>query len=161
MITLYIIALIVTFGYIYYIKLDFNVTSISQSHYMLTDISSKLTYVFWGWTVVVSFLIFPMWVSIMPERYEFVSFLSIVSLIGVGCTPKYLSSDRIAHCAFAIGTGLFALVSNSIMGYGISSLVIIASGILIPWILDRDDILYWAETSAFVTVFLTIGIQIL
>lgn len=134
--------------YVSIIYIKYKPSCISESYY-------KVGYKFTAWILLVSFLIFPAWVEISPICFQFLPFLSSVSLGIVGLNPKYLGSDRTAHI---IATGLavtISLVWNIVTGIYIIPILLLI-GVIIMLISKVSNPLFWTECAAFSNIYLSI-----
>ena len=82
-----ILSAIIYLTYIIVIYIKYKPSCISESYYKM-----KHGYWFTVWILLVSFLIFPAWVECSPICFQFLPFLSVVSLGSVGINPRYLES---------------------------------------------------------------------
>lgn len=123
---------------------------ISESYYKV-----KHGYMFTAWILLVSFLIFPAWVEISPINFQFLPFLSVVSLASVGLAPKYLGEDRKAHIVSAALTSIISLIWNIVFGMYIIPLIL---GILIIILaaFKAHNLLFWIENTAFLNIYFSI-----
>ena len=123
---------------------------ISESYYKI-----KHGWMFTAWTLLVSFLIFPAWVEISPVYFQFLPFLSSVSLGAVGLNPKYLESDRKAHIIAAGLAVIISLIWNIVTGvYVIPILLLVV--IIIMLVMKVANPLFWTECAAFSNIYLSI-----
>ena len=145
-----VLSLIFYFIYISYTYIKYKPSCISETYYCL-----KKQKLFTVWILLVSFLIFPSWVEISPINFQFLPFLSVVSLASVGLAPKYLGEDRKAHIISAALTSIIALIWNIVSGTCIIPLVL---GILviILVLLKTHNLLFWIENIAFLNIYLSI-----
>lgn len=123
---------------------------ISESYYKV-----KHGYMFTAWILLVSFLIFPAWVEISPVCFQFLPFLSSVSLGAVGLNPKYLGPDRTAHIVATALAVTISLIWNIVTGiYVIPILLLI--GVIIMLVSKISNPLFWTECAAFSNIYLSI-----
>lgn len=149
-----ILSFIIWLSYILAIYIKFKPDSISRSYYLTK--SNIFTY----WIVIVSFLIFPVWVQISPICFQFLPFLSILSLTGVGICPRYLGSDRTIHIIAASTTCILSLVWNLVTGTYMIPIALLVV-ILILYAISTSDMFFWIECSAFLNIYLSILIQLI
>lgn len=145
-----ILSLIFYTIYISYTYIKYNPNCISDTYYHLNK-----KWIFTVWILLVSFLIFPSWVEISPINFQFLSFLSVVTLSIVGITPKYLGEDRLVHLISAILTAIISITWNIIVGKYII-LIILLSILLIITLIKVKNLLFWAENIAFINIYLSI-----
>lgn len=123
---------------------------ISESYYL---IKNKGLFTFW--MILVSFLIFPAWVEISPVSFQFLPFLSVISLGSVGVNPRYLESEKTVHIVSALLAGVISLIWNVVTGQYIIP-IICASVLVILSIFRVRNLLFWTECSAFFNIYLSI-----
>lgn len=145
-----VLSLIFYSVYISYTYIKYKPSCISETYYCL-----KKQKLFTVWILLVSFLIFPSWVEISPINFQFLPFLSVVSLASVGLAPKYLGEDRKAHIISAALTSSISLIWNIVSGTYIIPLVL---GILVIILasLKTHNLLFWIENTAFLNIYLSI-----
>lgn len=136
--------------YIGYIYKKYQPSCISESYYL---IKNKGLFTFW--MILVSFLIFPAWVEISPINFQFLPFLSVVSLGSVGVNPRYLESEKTVHIVSALLAGIISLIWNVVTGQYIIPIVCILV-LVILHILRVKNLLFWTECSAFSNIYLSI-----
>lgn len=143
-------SLILYLSYISFTYIKYKPSCISETYYCLGGKG-----LFTAWMLLVSFLIFPSWVEISPINFQFLPFLSVVSLAGVGLAPKYLREDRKAHMASAILTTVISLIWNIVSGVYVIPIVL---GILVIIIaaLKVKNSLFWIENTAFLNIYFSI-----
>lgn len=142
------LALYTTYTSYTYIK--YKPSCISETYYCL-----KKKELFTVWILLVSFLIFPSWVEISPINFQFLPFLSVVSLASVGLAPKYLGEDRKAHIISAALTSIISLIWNITSGVYVTPLIL---GVLIIILaaFKAHNLLFWIENSSFLNIYLSI-----
>lgn len=142
---------VLTYGiYVSIVYAKYKPSCISESYYKI-----KHGYLFTVWMLLVSFLIFPAWVEISPICFQFLPFLSSISLGIVGLNPKYLGSDRKAHI---IATGLAVIISliwNIVTGVYIIPIILLIA-VIVLWIVKIQNPLFWTECAAFFNIYLSI-----
>lgn len=136
--------------YIGIIYKKYQPSCISESYYL---IKNKGLFTFW--MVLVSFLIFPAWVEISPINFQFLPFLSVVSLGSVGVNPRYLESEKTVHIVSALLAGIISLIWNIVTGQYIIPIAC-ALVLVILYILRVKNLLFWTECSAFSNIYLSI-----
>ena len=145
-----ILSLVFYATYISYTYIKYKPSCISETYYCL-----EKKELFTAWVLLVSFLIFPSWVEISPIEFQFLPFLSVVSLSIVGLAPKYLGEDRAVHIISVILTASISLIWSIV-----SEMYIILTflGILavILTIYKIKNLLFWVESIAFLNIFLSI-----
>lgn len=145
-----ILSLIFYIIYILYTYIKYKPSCISETYYRL-----KKKELFTVWMLLVSFLIFPSWVEISPINFQFLPFLSVVSLASVGLAPKYLGKDRKAHIISAALTSIISLIWNIVTGMYIIPLIL---GILVIILASfkARNLLFWIENTAFLNIYLSV-----
>lgn len=145
-----VLSIISYITYISYTYIKYKPSCISETYYRI-----KKKGLFTVWMLLVSFLIFPSWVEISPINFQFLPFLSVVSLASVGLAPKYLEEDRKVHIVSAALTSIISLIWNIVSGMYVIPLVL---GILliILAVLKANNMLFWIENTAFLNIYLSI-----
>lgn len=136
--------------YIGIIYVKYQPSCISESYY---KIKNKGLFTFW--MVLVSFLIFPAWVEISPINFQFLPFLSVVSLSSVGINPRYLGSQRTAHIVSAGLAVIISLIWNIVTGQYIVP-ILCTIVLVILYLLRVKNLLFWTECTAFSNIYLSI-----
>lgn len=142
------IILFIIYNIIIYIK--YKPSCISESYYF---IKCKLLFTFW--IILVSFLIFPSWVDISPINFQFLPFLSVISLMSVGIYPKYLESEKTVHIFSALVSVIISLIWNIITTTYVIPLLFLVL-LIILYIIKTKNLLFWIECSAFLSIYLSI-----
>lgn len=139
--------------YILYIYIRYEPDCISKSYYL-----TKNKNIFTAWIIAVAILIFPAWVEISPICFQFLPFLSVISLGVVGLCPRYLESDRKVHIIASAVTCILSLIWNIVSGTYIIPIVL---GIIlvIVYVSSIKDKFYWTECLAFLNIYLSIILQ--
>lgn len=145
-----ILSLTCYIAYILYTYIRYNPSCISETYYCL-----KREELFTVWVLLVSFLIFPSWVEISPINFQFLPFLSVVSLASVGMAPKYLEEDRKVHIVSAILTSIISLIWNIVSGMYIIPLILVILVIILA-VSKTHNLLFWIENTAFLNIYLSI-----
>ena len=86
--------------------------SISQTVYSL-DVKNK--WIYSAVMVVISFMILPQLLEVVPSGYEFLSFLTVVGIVGVGVDPLDKNKKNIIHYVSAIIMGVSSQILTFIM----------------------------------------------
>ena len=136
--------------YVSYTYIKYKPSCISETYYCLGKKE-----LFTVWMLLVSFLIFPSWVEISPINFQFLPFLSVVSLACVGLAPKYLEQDRKVHMVSAALTSSISLIWNIVSGTYIIP-IILGTLVIILAVLKANNLLFWIENTAFLNIFLSI-----
>lgn len=139
--------------YVGYIYIKYQPDCISRSYYVL-----KNGNLFTVWILLVSFLIFPAWVEISPISFQFLPFLSVVTLGIVGICPKYLESDRSIHIISAGITCCLSLIWNIISGTYIIPIALTIL-LIILYCTPLKNKFFWTECIAFINIYLSIFIS--
>lgn len=145
-----LISFILWLSYVIIIYVKYKPDCISRSYYL-----TKNKNLFTIWILLVSILIFPAWVEISPICFQFLPFLSVVSLGIVGLCPKYLSSDRTSHIVASSVTCILSLVWNIVSGTYLIP-VILGTILIIIYVSSVKDKFYWTECLAFLNIYLSI-----
>lgn len=151
----FLMSLISFYSYIGILYSKHKIDSISQSYYIVQP-----NYIFSIWIILTSLLIFPTWVEFSPEQYQFLSFISIVFLIIVGISPRYLGDDKKIHTISAIATCVISII-YTIITQGYYILILLLLLIVILKLLKVNNFLFWLETIAFSNIYLTLGLKLL
>ena len=141
----------VFFIYISIIYPKYKPSCISESYYLL-----KHKWIFTLWVILIAFLTLPSWLDASPDNFQFLAFLSSISLIGIGIAPRYLENDRKIHISSTCFAALFSLIWTVITGFYILP-IILSIVLLILYIIKIPNILFWIETSAFLNIFISIN----
>ena len=159
MITLFIIATIIILAYPIYFKLRYDVPSISESYYILEVIKKGLGLIFTGWCVAPAFLLFPIWVEIMPEQWQFIAFLNVIALGAVGCAPRFKSFQEVQHYVFAVIAVLLSIGSAIILNLWVIPLFLVIPTLILS--IKKIDKIFWVEMAALVSILLLISLNLL
>lgn len=144
------LSLILYISYISYTYVKYKPSCISETYYCLSKKE-----LFTIWMLLVSFLIFPSWVEISPINFQFLPFLSVISLSSVGLAPKYLGGDRKMHIISAALTTIISLIWNIVSGIYVIPILL---GILVIILatLKAKNLLFWIENTAFLNIYLSV-----
>lgn len=148
-----IVSIIIYVSYTSYIRIKYKPDCISQSYYLLSNGN-----IFTVCIIAISFLTFPAWVEISPEYFQFLPFLSVITLSLVGICPKYLEQDRIPHIAGASITCILSIVWNIVSGTLLIPVVLLIVLILL-FVFKIRDRLFWIECLAFSNIYFSIIIR--
>ena len=149
-----ILSIIIYTGYISYIRIKYKPDCISQSYYLLQNGN-----IFTICIITIAFLTFPAWVEISPIYFQFLPFLSVITLSLVGLCPKYLEQDRIPHIAGAGVTCILSIIWNVVSGtLLIPALLLIV--LILLFVFNIKDKLFWAECLAFLNIYSSIIIKV-
>lgn len=163
MIILFIISFLICFGYSAFVYATFNVSSISESFYMFEKKKSGLGVLFWGWSTVTALTLLPLWLEVTPEGFQFLAFLSSVSLIAVGCVPKYRDEHSKLHPLFTGLSLILAIIWSSLIGMIIVPILCLFLTALVIFLfnikrfkkhgiketLNQASFMFWMELAAF------------
>ena len=90
-------------------------------------------------------------VTITPDEWQFLSFLSCAALVFVATAPNYLDrSQKYVHSVSAIICAVCAITWASI----VIPYALLGGVLLIGSIFDKQHRLLWAELSAFVIAYI-------
>lgn len=145
-----ILSIILYIIYITYTYIKYKPNCISKTYYCL-----KNENIFTIWLTLVAFLLFPEWVDISPINFQFLPFLSVISLVCVGLSPKYLKEDRKIHIIFSILTVIISLLWNIVSDIYIVP-IILSILVIILTIFKANNLLFWVENIAFLNIYLSI-----
>lgn len=148
-----ILSIIIYTGYTSYIRIKYKPDCISQSYYLL-----KNGNIFTICILSIAFLTFPAWVEISPICFQFLPFLSVVALMLVGLCPRYLGQDRVPHIAGASVTCILSIVWNIVSGTLLIPTILLIVLILL-FVLNIRDKLFWTECLAFLNIYSSIIIK--
>lgn len=146
-----IISRILFFIYIVIVYAKYRPSCISESYYKL-----KHKNIFSIWLITISFLILPQWLEITPDNFQFVSFLSVISLIVVALSPRYLENDRKLHIIAACATAILSLLWTFVTGF-YQPLIIFIIILIMLYLLKAKNLLFWIEISAFLNIYISIN----
>ena len=144
------LSVVIYLSYISIVYIKYKPSCISESYYKI-----KHGYMFTVWMLLVSFLIFPSWVECSPICFQFLPFLSSVSLGVVGLNPKYLGPDRVAHIVATGITATISLIWNIVTGMYVIPIALLI-GVIILWLIRVRNPLFWTECAAFSNIYLSI-----
>lgn len=175
MIALLLISFVCCIGYAAYMKLKYDVSSISESYYKADN---KLY--FWLWSILTALSLLPCWLEVSGDNYQFVAFLSACSLIAVGCFPDYKKEHSWQHPLLTCFSGILAIIWASLAGVIFVPLILLlcTAGLLIYsqdsyilylkelnhstfYIINRIGLLYWVEVAAFTSIYICILIKLI
>lgn len=145
-----IVSIVLFVSYISYIYIKYRPDCISRSYYLLRNGN-----IFTIWILCVSFLIFPAWVEVSPINYQFLPFLSVVSLSTVGIFPRYLDSDRQLHLTAAAISGIISLIWNILIGTYLFPTIFLVI-LIILYSNNVANKFFWTECSSFLNIYLSI-----
>ena len=145
-----ILSVIIYTLYVSVVYAKYKPSCISESYYKI-----RHGWMFTAWTLLVSFLIFPAWVEISPICFQFLPFLSSISLGAVGLNPRYLESDRKAHIIAAGLAVIISLIWNVVTGVYIIPILLLI-GVIIMLVSKISNPLFWTECAAFSNIYLSI-----
>lgn len=148
--TCLILSIITWLSYAVYIYIKYQPDCFSRSYYLI-----KHKGIFTLWIILISFLIFPAWVEISPLSFQFLPFLSVVSLSSVGVNPRYLESQRTAHIVSAALAVIISLVWNIATGQYIIP-ILLGILLIILYSFRIKNLLFWTECTAFSNIYLSI-----
>ena len=175
MIILFIVSFLICFGYSISVYIKFNVSSISESFYMFEKQKEGRGLLFLGWSTLTAITLLPLWLEITPDGFQFLSFLSSVSLVAVGCAPKYRHEHKTLHPLFT-GFSLFlAILWSTLIGlWYLPFIVLLTTAITLFLIniksfkkneidktLEEIGFMFWMELAAFISIYSCILYKIL
>ncbi len=129
---------------------------ISESYYKL---SGKKQWLFPLWTIVTAFTLLPIWLEVTPEGFQFLAFLSAITLGCVGLAPHYLTHQKTQHYIFAAVCALLAILWGVLIGLWFVPAILIVLALAVS--VKRFDLLFWLEAAAILSVYISILIRLL
>ena len=151
-----ILSMLVYTMYISIVCFKYKVPScISETYYML---DSK--WLFTVWMIAIAFLLFPAWVSISGVYYQFITFLSVISLCMVGLSPRYLDSQRVPHIVFTCIALILSIIWNIVSGMYLVPLILLIVCIPLCFIFQSYR-LFVAENLAFANIYISTLIKVI
>lgn len=129
--------------------------SISATSYLFRD-NFSTTWPFSFICVASAMFIFPQWMMVSPENYQFLGFLSCLGLFFAGTTPLYREKfERKIHyisgiVSFACGLTWLILTGS---WASIASIAVIGG---LPTLLDKEKYVFFFEVASYVVVALTL-----
>lgn len=143
------LSFILYISYIIFVYIKYKPSCISETYY---KVGNWFTY----WIIAVAFLLFPCWVEISPEDFQFLPFLSVISLGLVGINPLYLESQKRVHIISAAIAAILSLIWSLVVGQYIIPLILF---IIAASILKIKNSLFWIENLSFLNIYLSIMSQ--
>lgn len=150
-----LLSIIIYAVYVVYIRIKYKPDCISESYYLL-----KHGNIFSIWVIIIAFLIFPSWVEITSNYFQFLPFLSVIALIVVGLNPKYLGSDRVYHIAGATITSILSIIWNIVTETTVIPIILSILAILLS-LIDSKNKLFWIECMAFANIYSSIIFELI
>lgn len=125
--------------------------SISESHYLWSSKGWKYLFTFVMWSVGLPILIY--WVSVSPDNYQFLPFLSISGMcfVGAACAFKETLTSTV-HFTSAGVWAFFAVLFFCLVQDWISIAVGAATFVLMAMFIGRKHFTFWAEVACIVTM---------
>lgn len=146
----WIISIVSYVAYTTYTYIKYKPDCISETYYKL-----KKPYIFTAWMLLIAVTVFPSWVEITGDDYQFISFLSVVSLVIVGFAPSYLKDNRVTHMCFTLFAVILSLIWSMIVTNHIIALIAFIITILLI-VGKSKNIIFWVENLAFLNIYLSI-----
>lgn len=161
---LLILSAIFCFSYTTFMKIKFNVASISESYYMT---GKKRYFLLWILGIVSSLI--PCWLEVTPDSFQFIPFISACCLCCVGIAADYKDLDSFWHPFFTSCCGLFSLIWCGLIGLWYIPLILILPvfgiicyktklNLMSMWKING---LFWLEISAFLSIYISIFSKLL
>ena len=136
--------------------------TLSKTHYSFLDLNSKLKWCFPLMMVSMAGLLMPAWLDLSDgSLYQFTAFLAAMGIIMVGMIPNVRDGKfhKITHGIFAILAAIFSILWVCLVA-GLWYIVLIVLGICIAMMIltksYKTSIVYWLETGAFISTFVSI-----
>lgn len=120
---------------------------ISRTYYVLDNGN-----IFTIWIIAIAFLLFPAWVGISGISYQFITFLSMLSLCTVGLVPRYLEDQRALHITFTCIALVLSIIWNMVSGMYIITLIVLIIFVILCLIFPSHK-LFIAENLAFINIY--------
>jgi hypothetical protein len=131
-----------------------SISCISEGYYL-----AKKSWMFTLGLLVTSMAVLPAWLESSPENYQFLAFLSCVSLMGVAVFPKYLESDRTGHIVSALCAMALSLLWSALTGHWIILLAV--SGVAMLLLVTKiNNKFFWLEVLGFANIYLSLLLRL-
>lgn len=121
--------------------------SVSATSYILTEHKKGYHFGFSLICLIVACTLFPMWISITPEVWMFLTFLACVGILFAGSTPFFREGlEKPIHYIAGGIAGLAYIAWFILVGGWIWLCVVIAMvGISLLWFWDWKPYVFWLE----------------
>lgn len=128
---------------------------ISRTYYMLDNGN-----IFTAWMIAIAFLLFPAWVGISEVSYQFITFLSVLSLCAVGLAPRYLEDQRVLHIVFTCIALILSIIWNVLSCIYTVPLILLIL-LIVLYFRFPSNRLFIAENLAFANIYISTLLKIL
>lgn len=154
---LYVVSFVlyITYTTVCKIKYGERMDCLSSTYYL-----NNRKWVFTAFILGISFFLLPSWLEISGENYQFLAFLSTVTLSGVGLFPRYLEDDRRLHIGSVIVSAIISIIWNIASGIYVPLLVGIVLLLLLKLLFRNKDLTLITEIVAFLNIYISILIAI-
>jgi hypothetical protein len=134
-------------------------SSLSDTFYLYGG--KPFGYIFTACLWVVGFMILPYWISITPESYKCLPFLSVGGLVFVGAAPLFKGQDSKWHSAFALICAFCALLWCVLSKNYIPFVCSVGAVGILSWITQsiKKSKIFWLEMIAFLSIFSSLIIK--
>ena len=125
--------------------------SISDSHYLWKGKGYDYLFTFVMWSVGIPILIY--WVSLSPDNYKFLPFLSISGMcfVGAACAFKETLTSTVHYASAGVWAST-AVLFFCLMHDWLSLALGIVTFIVMALFIGRKHFIFWAEVSCIVTM---------
>lgn len=142
----YLIVTVATFGF---------PKSISETHYLWKSKGWDYLFTFVMWFTGVPILIY--WVSVSPDKYQFIPFLSISGMCFVGAACAFRETlTATVHYASAGVWAFFATLCFVLVHDWVALSVGVVTFVLMALFIGRKHFTFWAEIACVVTMIIGI-----
>lgn len=145
-----ILSMLVYVLYISIVCLKYKVPDCLSRTYYLIKNKDVFTY----WMISLSLLMFPAWVAISGITYQFITFISVVSLIGVGIMPRYLQDQKLGHILCACIAAILSVIWSILSGVYFMVLILAVTTSVLCFFYPKYY-LFILENVAFMNIYLS------
>ena len=125
--------------------------SISESHYLWSSKGWRYLFTFVMWSVGLPILIY--WISVTPDKYQFLPFLSISGMLFVGGACAFKETlTKAVHFTSAGIWAFFAVLYFCLMQDWVSITIGAVTFVLMALFIGRKHFTFWSEVSCIVTM---------
>lgn len=158
-----IIAFVIYLVYNIFVIKKFGIPkSLSMTHYLWKGITDKLFFVFPLMMFLIAGMLMPSWIEISTgNTFQFLSFLSAATIIFVGASPSFKSSDlenSVHDWSAYLGTAFAILwiILVPHLWYIIVIVFVLHLVIAICTNTIKTSYIYWLESVTFISTFISI-----
>jgi len=129
-------------------------TSISESYYLLERKHKGLGWIFTGWCWVEALTLLPYLMHVCPENMKFMAFWACVGLAFVGVAPqtKAIKMEKTVHFVGATMSGGLSVLIIFLMGYAPCPIIAIIIATILMVYREKKWLL-WLEIAGFVSTY--------